>query len=150
MTEDYMPSKRFNYSLTLLFLLTVVLYVAACGGGSKGPMTTGKGQDSFQCGDQTVGVVPNDGTSPKDVYLCKGDKLTWIPNGHTFVVTFPKKSPFEGSPTVFKNDPQNPSNPVVSPAAIFTGSIVVYHYDITVDGVQASDPQVVGGGSHSN
>jgi hypothetical protein len=50
----------------------------------------------------------------------------------------------------FKNDPQYPNNPVVSPPAIYTGSLVVYHYDITVDGVPASDPQVVGGGGHSN
>lgn len=145
-----MPSRRLRSSLTILGL-TMVLYVAACaGGGQKGPGVTGKGKDSFVCGDQTVGVVPNDGTSPKDVYLCKGDTLTWVPNGHSFVVTFPKKYPFEGAPTTFQNDPHNPNAPVTSPPAIFTGWLVVYHYDITVDGVQASDPQVVGGGGHSN
>jgi hypothetical protein len=49
-----------------------------------------------------------------------------------------------------KNDPQKPNDPVVSPPAIFTGSLVVYHYDVTVDNVSVSDPQVVGGGGHSN
>ena len=99
--------------------------------------------------DQTVTVVPVDGTSPKDVYLCKGDTLTWQPNGHTFVVTFPKKYPFEGNPMTFKNDPQCPNNPVVSPPAIYAGSLIVYHYDIIIDGKPVIDPQLVGGGGHS-
>jgi len=144
-----MRNSRVYYGLTIPYILTVTLCLAACANGPGG-LTKGKGKDSFVCGDLTVGVVPVDGTSPKDVYLCKGDTLTWEPNGHTFVVTFQKKSPFAGSPMVFKNDPQNPNNPVVSPPAIFTGSLVVYHYDMTVDNQPVSDPQVVGGGGHSN
>jgi hypothetical protein len=99
------------------------LCLAACGCSHK-DFGHGKGKDSFVCGDQTVGVVPGDGTSPKDVYLCKGDTLTWQPNGHTFVVTFPKKYPFEGNPMAFQNDPQHPNNPVVSPPAIYAGSLL--------------------------
>jgi hypothetical protein len=113
-------------------------------------LTTGRGKDSFVCGDQTVTVVPVDGTFPKDVYLCQGDRLTWKPNGHTFVVTFPRKSPFEGSPMTFQSDPQKPNDPVVSPPANYPGSLVVFHYDMTVDNVAVTDPQVVGGGYHSN
>lgn len=137
--------KRLSTSCTLTF----TLYLAACGSGQKGPLQTTRGRDSFVCGDQTVGIVPVDGTSPKDVYLCQGDKLTWVPNGHDFVVTF-QKSPFEGSPTVFKNDPQKPKDPVVSPPAIYSGKLVVYRYDMTVDNKPVADPQVVGGGGHSN
>ena len=144
-----MHISRLCHGRTITYILTFTLCLAACGGDQKGSLTA-KGKDSFVCGDQTVGVVPVDGTSPKDVYLCKGDKLTWEPNGHSFVVTFQKKSPFEGSPTTFKSDPQKPNDPVVSPRAIFTGSLVVYHYDMTVDNQPVADPQVVGGGGHSN
>ena len=145
-----MHSSRLRYGLTIPYILTFTLCLAACEGCQKVVVTGGKGKDSFVCGDQTVGVVPVDGTSPKDIYLCKGDTLTWVPNGHTFVVTFPRKYPFEGSPMTFKNDPQKPNDPVVSPRAIYTGSLVVYHYDMIVDTVTVTDPQVVGGGGHSN
>jgi hypothetical protein len=150
MTEVQMHLSRLRYGLTISCILTFALCLTACGGAQQQPQATAKGKDSFACGDQTVGVVPVDGTSPKDVYLCKGDTLTWIPNGHTFVVTFPKKYPFAGPPKTFTNDPQKPNDPVVSPPAIYTGSLVVYHYDMMVDNVTVSDPQVVGGGGHSN
>jgi hypothetical protein len=150
MTEVQMHLSRLRYGLALSCILTFTLWLAACTDGQKRPSVAGKGTVYFACGDQTVGVVPVDGTSPKDVYLCQGDTLTWQPNGHTFVVTFPKKYPFQGSPKTFQNDPQNKNNPVVSPAAAYTGSLVVYHYDIVVDGVKVDDPQVVGGGGHSN
>ena len=143
-----MHLSRARYGLTIPYILTIALCLAACGCSHK-DFGHGKGKDSFVCGDQTVGVVPGDGTSPKDVYLCKGDTLTWEPNGHTFVVTFPKKYPFEGNPMTFQNDPQHPNNPVVSPPAIYAGSLVVYHYDITIDGKPVIDPQLVGGGGHS-
>ena len=141
---------RLHYGLAISCILTFTLWLAACGGGQKRPSVAGKGSVNFQCGDQTVGVMPVDGTSPKDVYLCQGDTLTWLPNGHTFVVNFPKKYPFQGNPKTFQNDPQKPNDPVVSPPAAYTGSLVVYHYDITVDNVLVADPQVVGGGGHSN
>ena len=145
-----MPNTRLHYGPTILCVLAVVSYLAACGGGKGVDGRPGKGKDSFACGDQTVDVVPGDGTTPKDVYLCDGDTLTWNPNGHTFMVTFPTKYPFKGSPTTFQNDPKNPNSPVKSPAAKNEGKLVVYHYDIVVDGTKATDPQVVGGGSHSN
>jgi len=146
MTEVQMHLSRARYGLAIPHILTFALYLAACAGCQKVPLTSGKGQVTFNCGDQTVGVIPVDGTSPKDVYLCKGDTLTWEPNGHTFVVTFPNKYPFQGKPQTFQNDPQKPNDPVVSPPAIYSGWLVVYHYDIFVDGVKATDPQVVGGG----
>jgi hypothetical protein len=145
-----MHLSRLHYGLAISCILTFTSWLAACGDGQKRPSVAGKGSVNFPCGDQTVGVVPVDGTSPKDVYLCQGDTLTWLPNGHTFVVTFPKKYPFQGSPRTFQNDPQKPNDPVVSPPAAYTGSLVVYHYDITVDNVPVADPQVVGGGGHSN
>jgi hypothetical protein len=91
-----MRISRLRYGLTIPYILTFALCLAACGGGHKGP-SVGKGKGSFVCGNQTVGVVPVDGTFPKDVYLCKDDTLTWEPNGHTFVVTFQKRSPFRQS-----------------------------------------------------
>jgi hypothetical protein len=139
---------RLRYGLALACILTFTLWPAACGDGQMHPRVAGKGSVTFPCGDQTVGVVPVDGTSPKDVYLCQGDKLTWQPNGHTFVVTFSKKYPFQGGSRTFQNDPQKPNDPVVSPPAIYAGSLVVYHYDIVVDGLKVDDPQVVGGGGH--
>jgi len=144
-----MHISRIRYGLTIPYVLTFTLCLAACGCNHK-DFGHGKGKDSFVCGDQTVTVVPVDGTSPKDVYLCEGDTLTWQPNGHTFVVTFAKKYPFEGSPMTFQNDPQDANKPVVSRRAKHIGSLVVYHYDMTVDNVSVSDPQVVGGGGHSN
>ena len=50
----------------------------------------------------------------------------------------------------FQNDPQNFKNPVVSPSAKHIASLAVYHYTITIDGKEVVDPQVVGGGAHSN
>lgn len=141
---------RSQYGLAISCILTFTLWLAACGGAPvQHPQNTGKGQDTFDCGDKTVGVVAVDGTFPKDIYLCKGDTLTWEPNGHTFVVTFPNKYPFEGKTTTFQNNPQYPNNAVTSPRAVYTGSLLVYHYDILVDG-KSTDPQVVGGGYHTN
>jgi len=145
-----MHLSRLPYGLVIFCVSTFALWPAACGDGQRRPSVAGKGTVYFACADQTVGAVPVDGTSPKDVYLCKGDTLTWEPNGHTFVVTFPNKYPFQGKPMTFQNDPQYPNNPVVSPPAVYSGSLLVYHYDIVIDGVKATDPQVVGGGGHSN
>jgi len=149
MTEVQMHLSRSRYALAITYILTFTLCLAACNGAPQHPQTTGKGKDTFDCGDKTVGVVPVKGTFPKDVYLCQGDTLTWEPNGRTFVVTFPNEYPFQGKPTTFQNNPQYPNNPVVSPPAVYTGSLLVYHYDILVDG-KTTDPQVVGGGYHSN
>ena len=144
-----MPGTRLSLSPKVLGGITLAIYLVASGCGGENKLGK-KGQDRFTCGDQTVGVVPGDGTTPKDIYLCKGDTLTWVPNGHSFTVTFQKKSPFQGSPMVFQNIPNDTTTPVVSPPAIYTGSLVVYRYDMTVDNVAATDPQVVGGGAHSN
>lgn len=129
-------------TLGLVCVLSVSCRQRAAGGA---PSTR---QYIFDCADQTVGVVPGDGTSPKAVYLCDGNTLTWIPNRHTFKVTF-KKSPFVDGQTVFQNDPQNPNAPVTSKAGLYTGVLVVYHYTMTIDGNPVDDPQVVGGGGHS-
>jgi len=139
-----------RYALAITYILTITLCLAAGCGDKLKPAAAGKGKDSFDCGDKTVYVVPGDGTAPKDVYLCQGDILTWNPNHHIFTVSFPNKYPFEGAPTTFANDPQNPDAPVPSPKAKNTGSLVVYHYDMTVDKLPIVDPQVVGGGYHSN
>ena len=144
-----MHISRLRCGLAIPYVLTFTLYVAVCG-CDRGIDSARRGKDSFACGDQTVTVVLGDGTRPKDVYLCQGDKLTWKPDGHTFLVTFPNKYPFEGSPTSFRNNPQNPNSPVGSPPAKHIASLAVYHYTITIDGKEVVDPQVVGGGAHSN
>ncbi len=135
-----------RHGSTLLFVSALTLFLAAC---TQPLATGGKTKESFVCGDQTVGVVPGDGTTPKDVYLCPGDTLTWLPNGNAFSVTFPRKYPFEGPKKTFANDPETPNAPVKSPPAIYAGSLVVYHYDMTVNGQPVPDPQIVGGGGHS-
>jgi len=142
-----METSRLLYGrVTRIVLVLTCVLAAGCGEIQKKP-PTGQKQHIFDCGDQTVGVVPNDGTNPKAVYLCDGDKLSWVPNGHQFVVTF-KKSPFVDGQLVFQNNPQNPNALVQSSAAQYTGSLVVYHYTITIDGKPVDDPQVVGGGGH--
>lgn len=137
-----MFSSQVRLRSILLFVSALALFLAACVRQPFG----GRKVESFVCGDQTVGVVPVDGTSPKDVYLCRGDTVTWLPNGNTFTVHFPKKYPFEGPPQDFANNPQNPNDPVKSPPAIYAGTIVVYHYEMTVNRQSVQDPQVIGGG----
>jgi hypothetical protein len=139
-----------RYGLAITYILTIALCLTAGCSDNQKPLTAGKGKDTFDCGDKTVLVVPGDGTAPKDVYLCLGDTLTWNPNHHIFTVSFPNKYPFEGKTMTFANDPLNPDALVVSPRAKNPGSLVVYHYDMTVDRLQIIDPQVVGGGYHSN
>src|SRR5262245_18683225 len=122
-----MHAAQVRHSGILLLVSALPLFLAAC---RQQPVSPGGSRTvSFACGNQTVGVVADDGTSPKDVYLCPGDTLTWLPNGNTFTVTFPKKYPFEGPKKTFTNDPQNPNNPVKSPPAIDARarSIIVHH-----------------------
>ena len=139
-----MHASQVRHGSILLFVSSLPLFLATCARQPFG----GRKAESFVCGDQTVGIVPGDGTTPKDVYLCPGDTLTWLPNGNTFTVTFPKKYPFEGPKRTFANDSQTLNAPVKSPPAIYAGSLVVYHYDMTVNGQPATDPQIVGGGGH--
>ena len=131
----------------LVFSLSFVL--AAC---SKKILPSGQnGLDSFACGNQQVAVDPVNGTNPKAVYLCQGFTLTWAPNGHSFTVTFPpQKYPFQGPPQTFASNPANLYANVVSPPAIYPGLLTVYNYTMTVDDKPVQDPQVVGGGQHSN
>jgi plastocyanin len=139
-----MLSSEVRLRSILLFVLALALSLAACVRQPFG----GRKVESFVCGDQTVGVDTVNGTSPKDVYICAGDTVTWLPNGNTFTVHFQKKYPFEGAPRDFANDPQKPNDPVKSPPAKYAGMLVVYHYDITVNGQPVPDPQLVGGGGH--
>jgi len=46
------------------------------------------------------------------------------------------------------NDPHTLDALLNSTRAIYAGSLVVYHYDMTVNGQPATDPQIVGGGGH--
>lgn len=140
-----MHASQVRHGSILLFVSAWALFLGAC---VRPLVAPGVRKEIFVCGDQTVGVVPVDGTTPKDVYLCQGDTLTWFPNGNTFTVTFPKKYPFQGAPKTFANDPQKPNDPVKSPPAIYAASLVVYHYDMTVNGQPVPDPQIVGGGGH--
>ena len=144
-TSRFLHGSAIRITLVLVFILSI-----SC--GQQPPKAGGGGKSVkryyYDCADQTVGIVPEDGTNPKAVYLCDGNTLTWIPNGHQFVVTF-KKSPFVDGKTVFQNDPQNPNAPVTSSAGIYLGGLVVYHYTMTIDGKSVDDPQVVGGGGHS-
>ena len=93
----------------------------------------------FTCKDETVKVVPKDGTNPKAIYLCGGHTMTWDANGHEFTVIF-KKSPFVGGKKLFNNK-DNKSNPAIQDTVL-----TVYNYQIIVDGELVDDPQVVGGG----
>jgi hypothetical protein len=110
----------------------------------------GAGQDNkdeqefarFTCKDETVKVVPTDGTDPKAVYLCAGRTLTWDPNGHKFIVAFKKKSPFIDNQKIF-DETHNKSK-----AAKVDVLLTVYNYDMIVDNEPVEDPQVVGGGGH--
>jgi len=96
----------------------------------------------FRCIDQRVNVDPQDGTKPKAIYLCAGNRLIWDANHHKFVVVFQKKSPFTDGQMVFDND-HNQSAPAVNDT-----DLTVYNYIISVDGKTVDDPQVVGGGGH--
>ena len=93
----------------------------------------------FTCQDVTVQVVPIDGTNPKAIYLCAGNTMTWDANRHEFTVIF-KKSPFVGGKKLFNNT-DNKSKPAIRDTVL-----MVYNYQVIVDGVLADDPQVVGGG----
>lgn len=143
-----MRTSRFLHGSVIRITLGLVCILSVSCGQKPTAGGQSKKQYIFDCGDQTVGVVPGDGTSPKAVYLCDGNTLTWVPNGHTFKVTF-KKSPFVDGQTVFQNNPQDPTAPVTSKAAQYTGTLVVYHYAMTIDNNPVDDPQVVGGGGHS-
>jgi plastocyanin len=93
----------------------------------------------FTCKDETVQVVPIDGTRPKAIYLCAGNTVTWDANGHEFIVIF-KKSPFVDGKKMFNNKDNK------SKAAKKETVLTVYNYQIIVDGQLVEDPQVVGGG----
>jgi hypothetical protein len=143
-----MLSSHFRYGVVIRFVLASFFFLGVSGCRRElSPQV--KRTVTFDCGNQTVGVVTGLGTDPKAVYLCGGDTLTWIPNGQKFTVTFKKENPFTGAPQVFTNNPANPDAPVTSPPAKYTGSLVVYHYEMTINGVVVDDPQVVGGGGHS-
>jgi hypothetical protein len=92
------------------------------------------------CADQTLKVVPDDGTRPRAIYLGDGNKVTWDANGHDFVVIFRKKSPFAGGKKRFDNKNNQ------SPAAQIGKELAVYNYEIIVDDAVAEDPPGVGGG----
>jgi hypothetical protein len=143
-----MLSSGFRCGVAIRFGLGLCLLLAV-NGCRKAQSRPGTKTVTLECGDQTVGVVTGTGTSPKAVYLCGGDTLTWIPNGQKFTVTFKREYPFIGAPQVFTNSPSNPDAPVTSPPAQYTGSLVVYHYEMTINGKAVDDPQVVGGGGHT-
>ena len=143
-----MLSSHFRYGFICRSVAVSFLFLVVSGCTKQvSPQT--KRTVTFDCGNQTVGIVTGTGTSPKAVYLCGGDTLTWVPNGQKFVVTFRKEYPFTGAPQTFTNNPSNPDAPVTSPPAKYTGSLVVYHYEISINGTPVDDPQVVGGGGHS-
>jgi hypothetical protein len=149
MREVIMLSSHFQCGVAIRFglALFLLLGVNGCRKAQYRPATR---TVTFECGDQTVGVVTGTGTSPKAVYLCGGDRLTWIPNGQKFTVTFKREYPFTGNPQVFTNNPANPDAPVTSPPAQYTGLVlIVYHYEMTINGKVVDDPQVIGGGGHT-
>jgi len=94
----------------------------------------------FTCKDETVKVVPIDGTHPKAIYLCADNTLTWDANGHEFTVIFIKNSPFVDGKKLFNN--KDYKSKAAKPDKVLT----VYNYHIIVDGELIDDPQVVGGG----
>lgn len=99
----------------------------------------------LDCGDKTVVVDPNSGVIPSQtaVWVCDDDTVTWDGNGHEFKVEFKDKSPFTDNEKVFHN--KHPK----SFGAKHLTHLEVFEYRITVDG-KSFDPQVVGGGGHSN
>jgi len=113
---------------------------------------TAKGQQasqnyaSFACQNQTVNVIPEQGTTDdtKAIYLCKGYTVTWnVQPGHTFSAIF-KKSPFSNGQKYF--DEKN----YTSTGANDDKYLTVYNYILIVDRKLIDDPQVVGGGGHGN
>jgi len=140
---------HFRYPVAIAFLAVSFLFLV-CSGCQKQIAPQGKKTVTFDCGNQTVNVVAVQGTDPKAVYLCEGDTLTWLPNNQKFTATFKKGYPFIGPPTTFTNNPDNLNAGVTSPPAKHSALLVVYHYDMTINGVAVEDPQVIGGGGHSS
>ncbi|MFZ0580305.1 MAG: hypothetical protein WAN72_05815 [Candidatus Acidiferrales bacterium] len=133
-----MNSTRVRYDSAIRFAL-VLLFTFGVGGCNK---LSHEERVAFACSDETVKVDPTDGTSPKAIYLCPGNTLTWNADGHQFQVVFSKNSPFADDNKVFDN------NHAKSKGAKNIPQLTVYNYAITVDGKPVDDPQVVGGGGH--
>ncbi len=97
------------------------------------------------CGDKTVDVDKTVGAKPEAVYVCKGDTVTWNPNGLKFTVKFKKESPFEGDPLEFNETHTK------SPKTKSHKQLKVYEYSVTIDTGTTPivfDPQVIGGGGN--
>jgi hypothetical protein len=138
MREVDMHSSRVRYDGAIRFTL-VLLFAFGAGGCKK---AFHEETVTFACRDEKLDVDPTDGTIPKAIYLCAGKTVTWNPNGHRFRVVFRKKSPFVDDKTVFDND--HPK----SAGAKHAAQLIVYYYDMTIDGMLVDDPQVIGGGGH--
>lgn len=89
----------------------------------------------------TITVDPMTGVDVLDAYVCKGDKVTWNANGHTFCVFFKHDCPFAGPNGCKQIDDQHPKSGQVA-----SDTFEVYDYGIVVDG-KAFDPHIIGGGS---
>jgi hypothetical protein len=99
---------------------------------------------TINCDSDSINVVGlPDGVDQKYPYICKGDVVTWVPNGHTFAVVFTKDSPFDSGEKQFDN-----SNPHPKRGVSYQAHIKVFPYTITVDGQLAPDPQIVTGGGN--
>ena len=51
-----MHLSRSRYALAITYILAFTLCLAACNSAPQHPQATGKGKDSFDCGDKTVGL----------------------------------------------------------------------------------------------
>jgi hypothetical protein len=137
-------------------LLLVVLATSGCGGTTKN--VSDKVTFTFDCMDQTVHVDKNDnknGVKEPWVYVCEDKTVTWDtswdsswdPQRDHFKVHFKNHFPFKSDPQDFTDAVgNNKSKGAYSQhPPVFT----IYEYTITVNG-KDFDPQVVGGGGHSN
>ena len=116
-------------------------------GTAKGQQVSQKqASASFACQNQTVNVIPDQGTTDdtKAIYLCKDYTVTWnVQPGHTFSVIF-KKSPFTNGQKYFDEKTNT------SAGANDDKYLTVYNYILIVDRKLIDDPQVVGGGGRGN
>jgi hypothetical protein len=140
--EDDM--KVFPQTAGYTMRFTLILFVAL-GASRSSRMAPRQKAVKYNCQDETLNIDLKKGVDRKAIYLCAGQKVTWVDpsNKYTFQVVF-QDYPFGGTPTTFDNG--TPTSPVLPPITDLT----VFKYTITIFDTSGFphpyDPHVVGGG----